>query len=182
MKAELATNARYKSYRRYMKKGGPGQMMFGPEWRFYRMDHDCLNILSLLYIYIYMIIVVTSASVSTTRWCLFCCLLSVESLKNVDDLNRIKWTFNVALELFSFEVLVIDSPLYPIGNLRMIYVPCVFMCVCELWFSSFCSGLSSQKSKFYLCTWTRIRELFLLAGNHYSCKKIIISTWNWSNL
>ncbi|KAK2140751.1 hypothetical protein LSH36_1259g00012 [Paralvinella palmiformis] len=31
MKAELATNARYKSYRRYMKKGGPGQMMFGPE-------------------------------------------------------------------------------------------------------------------------------------------------------
>ena len=31
MKAELAQNARYKSYRRYMKKGGPGQMTFGPE-------------------------------------------------------------------------------------------------------------------------------------------------------
>jgi len=26
-----AESARYKSYRRYMKKGGPGQMMFGPE-------------------------------------------------------------------------------------------------------------------------------------------------------
>ncbi|KAK3101875.1 hypothetical protein FSP39_006974 [Pinctada imbricata] len=31
MKAKLAENARYKSYRRYMKKGGPGQMTFGPE-------------------------------------------------------------------------------------------------------------------------------------------------------
>ncbi len=31
MKAELASNSRYKSYRRYMKKGGPGQMSFGPE-------------------------------------------------------------------------------------------------------------------------------------------------------
>ncbi|XP_011437249.1 dnaJ homolog subfamily C member 25 homolog isoform X2 [Crassostrea angulata] len=31
MKAKLAESARYKSFRRYMKKGGPGQMSFGPE-------------------------------------------------------------------------------------------------------------------------------------------------------
>ncbi|KAL4225101.1 DnaJ subfamily C member 25 [Mactra antiquata] len=31
MKTKLAESARYKSYRRYMKKGGPGQMTFGPE-------------------------------------------------------------------------------------------------------------------------------------------------------
>ena len=31
MKAKLAENSRYKMYRRYMKKGGPGQMQFGPE-------------------------------------------------------------------------------------------------------------------------------------------------------
>ncbi|XP_076472054.1 dnaJ homolog subfamily C member 25 homolog [Babylonia areolata] len=31
MKIKLAESARYKSYRRYMKKGGPGQMTFGPE-------------------------------------------------------------------------------------------------------------------------------------------------------
>ncbi|KAK6181709.1 hypothetical protein SNE40_009511 [Patella caerulea] len=31
MKAKLAESARYKSYRRYMKKGGPGQISFGPE-------------------------------------------------------------------------------------------------------------------------------------------------------
>ena len=31
MKAKLADNSRYKMYRRYMKKGGPGQMTFGPE-------------------------------------------------------------------------------------------------------------------------------------------------------
>ncbi|XP_061166846.1 dnaJ homolog subfamily C member 25 homolog isoform X1 [Saccostrea echinata] len=31
MKAKLAESARYKSFRRYMKKGGPGQMTFGPE-------------------------------------------------------------------------------------------------------------------------------------------------------
>jgi len=30
-KAELANSSRYKMYRRYMKKGGPGQMTFGPE-------------------------------------------------------------------------------------------------------------------------------------------------------
>ena len=32
MKAKLAADPRYKRYRRYMKKGGPGQMTFGPEW------------------------------------------------------------------------------------------------------------------------------------------------------
>ena len=32
MKEQLADNARYKQYRRYLKKGGPGQMSFGPEW------------------------------------------------------------------------------------------------------------------------------------------------------
>ncbi|XP_045175350.1 dnaJ homolog subfamily C member 25-like isoform X2 [Mercenaria mercenaria] len=31
MKSKLAESARYKSYRRYMKKGGAGQMTFGPE-------------------------------------------------------------------------------------------------------------------------------------------------------
>lgn len=31
LKAKLAESARYKSYRRYMKKGGAGQIMFGPE-------------------------------------------------------------------------------------------------------------------------------------------------------
>ncbi|XP_033752697.1 dnaJ homolog subfamily C member 25 homolog [Pecten maximus] len=31
MKIKMAESARYKSYRRYMKKGGPGQMSFGPE-------------------------------------------------------------------------------------------------------------------------------------------------------
>lgn len=31
MKAELAMNNRYKMYRRYLKKGGPGQMTFGPD-------------------------------------------------------------------------------------------------------------------------------------------------------
>ncbi|ESO86178.1 hypothetical protein LOTGIDRAFT_129609 [Lottia gigantea] len=31
MKAKLAESARYKSYRRYMKKGGPGQISFGPD-------------------------------------------------------------------------------------------------------------------------------------------------------
>ncbi|XP_060595988.1 dnaJ homolog subfamily C member 25-like [Ruditapes philippinarum] len=31
MKTKLAESARYKSYRRYMKKGGAGQMTFGPE-------------------------------------------------------------------------------------------------------------------------------------------------------
>ncbi|XP_052065331.1 dnaJ homolog subfamily C member 25 homolog [Mytilus californianus] len=30
-KAKLAESGRYKSYRRYMKSGGPGQMTFGPE-------------------------------------------------------------------------------------------------------------------------------------------------------
>lgn len=30
-KAKLAESGRYKSYRRYMKSGGPGQMSFGPE-------------------------------------------------------------------------------------------------------------------------------------------------------
>ena len=30
-KAKLAHDSRYKKYRRYMKKGGPGQMTFGPE-------------------------------------------------------------------------------------------------------------------------------------------------------
>jgi len=30
-KAKMAENSRYKQYRRYMKKGGPGQMSFGPE-------------------------------------------------------------------------------------------------------------------------------------------------------
>lgn len=31
MRQKLAESSRYKSYRRYMKKGGPGQMTFGPE-------------------------------------------------------------------------------------------------------------------------------------------------------
>ncbi|PVD33770.1 hypothetical protein C0Q70_05030 [Pomacea canaliculata] len=31
MKIKLAENSRYKSFRRYMKKGGPGQMTFGPD-------------------------------------------------------------------------------------------------------------------------------------------------------
>ena len=31
MKVKMAESARYKSYRRYLKKGGPGQMTFGPE-------------------------------------------------------------------------------------------------------------------------------------------------------
>ena len=31
MKAELSQNSRYKSYRRYLKKGGPGQISFGPD-------------------------------------------------------------------------------------------------------------------------------------------------------
>ena len=30
-KLKMAESARYKAYRRYMKKGGPGQMTFGPE-------------------------------------------------------------------------------------------------------------------------------------------------------
>ena len=30
-KVKMAESARYKAYRRYMKKGGPGQMTFGPE-------------------------------------------------------------------------------------------------------------------------------------------------------
>ena len=30
-KRKLADNNRYKQYRRYMKKGGAGQMTFGPE-------------------------------------------------------------------------------------------------------------------------------------------------------
>lgn len=30
-KTKLAENSRYKMYRRYMKKGGPGQMTFGPD-------------------------------------------------------------------------------------------------------------------------------------------------------
>lgn len=31
MKTKLAESARYKMYRRYMKKGGAGHMTFGPE-------------------------------------------------------------------------------------------------------------------------------------------------------
>ncbi|ELU16377.1 hypothetical protein CAPTEDRAFT_138758 [Capitella teleta] len=31
MKAELANNTRHKMYRRYLKRGGPGQMSFGPD-------------------------------------------------------------------------------------------------------------------------------------------------------
>ncbi|XP_064600478.1 dnaJ homolog subfamily C member 25 homolog [Liolophura sinensis] len=31
MKAKMAESAKYKMYRRYMKKGGPGQMTFGPD-------------------------------------------------------------------------------------------------------------------------------------------------------
>lgn len=31
MKSKLAENSRYKKYRRYMKKGGPGQMSLGPD-------------------------------------------------------------------------------------------------------------------------------------------------------
>ncbi|CAG5121775.1 unnamed protein product [Candidula unifasciata] len=31
MKSKLAENSRYKMYRRYLKKGGPGQMTFGPD-------------------------------------------------------------------------------------------------------------------------------------------------------
>lgn len=30
-KQKLAENNRYKQYRRFMKKGGPGQMVLGPE-------------------------------------------------------------------------------------------------------------------------------------------------------
>ena len=31
MKRKMADNNRYKQYRRYMKKGGAGQMTFGPD-------------------------------------------------------------------------------------------------------------------------------------------------------
>ena len=36
---QLSESGAYKRYRRYMKKGGPGQMSMGPEWLAHKFAH-----------------------------------------------------------------------------------------------------------------------------------------------